>query len=132
MAELICIVCPKGCRLHVDETNGCSVTGNACPRGEAYGKAELTNPTRVITSTVRVHGALHARCPVKTNRPVPKHLIRQAVKALDTVELQAPVQMGQVILPDVCGTGICFVATRNLPKLNIQEELSDGTLHSGT
>ena len=44
MKELICIVCPRGCHLKVDEANGCKVTGNSCPRGEQYGKAELLNP----------------------------------------------------------------------------------------
>ena len=53
MKELICIVCPQGCHLKVDEENGCAVTGNSCPRGAEYGKAELTHPTRVVTSTVK-------------------------------------------------------------------------------
>ena len=56
MTELICIVCPKGCHLKVDEENGYAVTGNSCEKGAAYGKKELTNPTRVVTSTVRVEG----------------------------------------------------------------------------
>ena len=75
MKELICIVCPKGCRLRVDENDGYKVTGNTCPRGEEYGKMELTNPTRTITSTVAVRGAAHPRCPVKTTKPIPKGLI---------------------------------------------------------
>ena len=53
MKELICIVCPKGCHLKVDEENGCAVTGNGCPRGAEYGKSELLHPTRVLTSTVK-------------------------------------------------------------------------------
>ena len=67
MTELICIVCPKGCHLKVDEENGFAVTGNGCPRGEAYGYKELTNPTRVITSTVRVEGGALRRASVKTS-----------------------------------------------------------------
>ena len=65
MANIICIVCPKGCRLTVDE-NTLAVTGNGCPRGAEYGKNELTHPVRVVTSTVRVEGADICRCPVKT------------------------------------------------------------------
>ena len=57
MKELICIVCPRGCHLRVDEANDYAVTGNSCPRGAAYGRAELTHPTRVLTSTVRIDGA---------------------------------------------------------------------------
>lgn len=117
MKELICIVCPKGCHLQVDEENGFAVTGNACPRGAEYGKAELTNPTRVVTSTVAVTGAAHARCPVKTDRPIPKRLMFAAMQTLDDLVLKAPVALGQVVVKDVCGTGADFVATRALPEV---------------
>ena len=60
--ELICICCPKGCHLRVDTANDYAVTGNACPNGAAYGKEELTHPTRIITSTVRITGGLYPRC----------------------------------------------------------------------
>lgn len=71
MANIICIVCPKGCRLTVDE-NTLAVTGNGCPRGAEYGKNELTHPVRVVTSTVRVEGADICRCPVKTAAACPR------------------------------------------------------------
>ena len=114
MKELICIVCPKGCHLKVDENDNYSVTGNDCPRGAEYGKKELTAPTRVITSTVKVRGGLYGRCPVKTAAPIPKGLIFEAMKLLENVELQAPVRVGDVVVEDICGTGIAFVAARNL------------------
>ena len=114
MKELICIVCPKGCHLKVDEENGYAVTGNSCPRGEAYGKAELIHPTRVVTSTVRCSGGSRPRCPVKTNAPVPKDKIFEVVAALDAVDLQAPIKIGQVVIPNVCGTGADIVATKNI------------------
>lgn len=114
MKELICIVCPNGCRLRVDEDNGYQVTGNACPRGEKYGKAELLHPTRVLTGTVRLHGAALRRCPVKTAGPIPKERLLDAAQALSGVDAQAPVRMGDVVLPDVCGTGVDVVATRTI------------------
>ncbi len=114
MKELICIVCPKGCHLTVDEEHGCAVTGNGCPRGAEYGRRELTAPTRVVTSTVRCIGAAHPRCPVKTDRPIPKALIFDAMAALDAVELHAPVHIGDLVLENVCGSGANFVVTRNL------------------
>lgn len=116
MTELICIVCPKGCHLKVDEQNDYAVTGNSCPRGAEYGRAELTNPTRVVTSTVKIEGALHPRCPVKTNAPIPKKFVMDAVRALNGICLHAPVTVGQVILKNVCGTGVDFIATRNFEK----------------
>lgn len=116
MTELVCIVCPRGCHLQVDEQNGFAVSGNACPKGEDYGKKELQNPTRTLTSTVRVEGAHIPRLPVKTDREIPKKDIFAAVRLLDSITLKAPVQLGDVVLADILGSGTSFVATRSLPK----------------
>ena len=117
MKELICIVCPNGCHLLVDEENGFQVTGNACPRGEEYGRNELLHPVRVLTGTVRVRGAELARCPVKTGGPIPKELLLEAAKALCTVDAAAPVRRGDVVLENVCSTGVNVVATRDIECL---------------
>lgn len=114
MKELICIVCPNGCHLKVDEEKGYAVTGNRCERGAEYGRVELLSPTRVVTSTVRCTGASHPRCPVKTDRPVPKERIFDVMEALEGVSLAAPVSVGQVVIENVCGTGANIVATRDL------------------
>ena len=114
MKELICIVCPKGCHLKVDENNDYAVTGNGCPRGAEYGKAELTNPTRVVTSTVCIVGASLPRCPVKTDGVIPKGMIFEIMSALDEVELTAPVTVGDVVIENVCGTGVNVVAARTM------------------
>lgn len=114
MTELICIGCPKGCHLHVDENNNYEVTGATCEKGVAYGKIELTDPRRVLTSTVKIAGAALNRCSVKTNAPIPKGELFAVMKALDNVELQSPVRIGDVVISNVCGTGADIVATRNL------------------
>ncbi|MDE6931108.1 MAG: DUF1667 domain-containing protein [Oscillospiraceae bacterium] len=114
MKELICTVCPNGCRLRVDEENGCRVTGNACPRGEEYGKNEVLHPVRVLTGTVRLHGAALPRCPVKTRSPIPKEKLLEAAQALCQVDVQAPVHTGDVVLPDLCSTGVDLVAARTI------------------
>lgn len=112
MRELVCIVCPRGCHLKVDgELN---VTGNFCPKGAEYARAELTHPTRVVTSTVKVEGARYPRCPVKTVGPVPKEKIREVMAALEGVTLHAPVRVGDTVISDVCGTGVAVAATREL------------------
>lgn len=114
MKELVCIVCPRGCRLKVDEENGFQVTGNSCPRGAEYGKNEVSRPTRVITSTVKISGALYARCPVKTDKPVAKSKMLDIMKKLNGVELSSPVHIGDVVIADVDGEGANFVVTKNL------------------
>ena len=114
MKELVCIVCPKGCRLHVDEENDYSVTGNSCPRGEVYGHNEIKNPTRVLTSTVRLNGGLYRRCPVKTDRAVPKPKLMEIMRELNSVTLDAPVKAGHVVLSNVCGTDANVIVTKTL------------------
>jgi len=116
MKELICSVWPKGCHLQVDEDNGYAVTGNGCPRGAEYGKAELTNPTRVVTSTVRCTGGAYPRCPVKTDKPIPKGKMFEVMEELNRVELIAPVNVGQVVIENVCGTGVNVVSARTMKE----------------
>ena len=82
MKELICIVCPNGCHLQVDEASGYAVSGNQCPRGAEYGRTELLHPTRVLTTTVRLEGGALPRLPVKSSKDVPKPMLRELVLAL--------------------------------------------------
>jgi CxxC motif-containing protein len=112
MAELICIVCPMGCRLTVDDKM--NVTGNSCKRGEIYGKEEVTDPKRTVTSTVRIAGAPANRCPVKTDRPIQKHLIFRAMELLDSVELSSPVAAGEIVLKNILDTEVNFIATKSM------------------
>lgn len=123
MTELTCIVCPRGCRLKVDEANGYEVTGAACPRGIAYGKKELTNPTRTVTSTVAITGALHNRLPVKTSEEIDRALVQKAVDALKQVRVAAPVKTGDVVLKNVLGTGIDFIATKDMAQQKPSERM---------
>ena len=113
--ELICIGCPMGCPVTV-EMNGeeiASVSGNTCPRGDAYARKEVTNPTRIVTSTVKVEGGLVEMVSVKTKEDISKEKIFDCVKALKGLTVKAPVRIGDVILSDVAGTGVDVVATRN-------------------
>ena len=116
MKNMICIVCPKGCHLSVDDSDKSNlrVSGNACPRGKEYAIEELTAPKRMVTSTVVISGALHDRLPVKTAAPIPKGLIFEAVRALDGVRVSAPVKVGDVIVENVCGTGVDIIAARSM------------------
>ncbi|NLM19730.1 MAG: DUF1667 domain-containing protein [Clostridiaceae bacterium] len=112
--EIICIVCPRGCHLKVDPENDYEVTGNACPRGISYGKAELKNPTRVITSTVKIKGADLTRCPVKTNKAVPKAKMQEVMELINGVTLKAPVKVGDVIIERLLDTDASLVVCRDI------------------
>ncbi len=114
--KLTCIGCPMGCPLTV-VMNGeevVSVTGNTCKRGDIYARKEVTNPTRIVTSTVRVSGASIDMVSVKTKEDIPKGKIFDCVKALKEVEVSAPVHIGDVILKNVADTGVDIVATKNV------------------
>ena len=90
-----------------------TVTGNRCPRGAAYGEKEVTNPTRIVTSTVRVAGYPDAVVSVKTASDIPKGKIDDCMKALADVTVAAPIQVGDIILENVADTGVNIVATRS-------------------
>ena len=98
----------------VDEENDYKVTGNGCPRGAIYGKKECTHPTRVVTSTVKIVGAEIERLSVKTNGDIPKEKIFDVMKELNRVVVKAPVHREDVIVHDICGTGVDLVATKDL------------------
>ena len=91
-----------------------SVTGNTCKRGDIYARKEVTNPTRIVTSTVRVKGGCADMVSVKTKEDVPKEKIFDCVKALKGVTVKAPVHIGDVIVSDVAGTGVDIVATKEV------------------
>ena len=117
--EMICITCPVGCSLTVtqDETGAVlSVSGNHCPRGDAYARAELTHPVRMVTSTVRISGGLYPRLPVITTKPVPKEKIRDVMDVIDGVEAKAPVTIGEILVRDIAGTGADLAAERTMRR----------------
>lgn len=114
--ELICIGCPLGCPLTVTMENGevTAVEGNTCKRGDVYARKEVTNPTRIVTSTVMVEGGSDVTVAVKTQSDVPKAKIFECMKALKGVTVQAPVHIGDVIVANAADTGVDFVATSNV------------------
>lgn len=114
--NLTCIGCPLGCSLSVQIENEqvVSVSGNTCPRGDAYARKEVTNPTRIVTSTVRVAGANGGMVSCKTQEDIPKNMIFDVVNELKDVEVKPPVRIGDVLVENVAGTGVNVVATKNM------------------
>ena len=117
--ELVCIGCPLGCALTItmDGPEVVSVAGNTCPKGDAYARKEMTNPTRIVTSSVCVSGAAIAMVSCKTAGDVPKGKIFEVVEALQGITVPAPVAIGDVIVPDVAGTGVAVIATKDVPAV---------------
>ncbi len=114
MKELICIVCPRGCHLKVDEENGYTVTGNSCPRGEQYGRNEIKDPRRVLTSTVKIYGTAYRRCPVRTSAAIKKGDLFNAMKELNGVTLTSPVKRGDVVISNILSSGADLIVTKDM------------------
>lgn len=114
--ELTCIGCPLGCSITVTMENGIvtGVIGNTCPRGDAYARKEVTHPTRIVTSTVRVSGGKEIMVSCKTKTDIPKNKIFDVTNALKTITVKAPVRIGDILLHDAAGTGVEIIATKNV------------------
>ena len=117
--ELTCIGCPLGCAVTVEMEGSeiLRVSGHTCKLGEEYARKEVTTPTRIVTSIVRVIGGRIPMVSVKTKSDIPKSKIFECAKALQNVQVEAPVHIGDVIVENVAGTGVSVVATKNVEAL---------------
>ena len=121
---LTCIICPMGCSMEVEvETDAdgnkkvLSVKDNGCKRGEQYAAKELQNPTRTLTSTIKVEGGLLPLVPVKTADEVPKNMLLQCMEVVRRAGCKAPVKRGDILLYDILGTGINVIACADVEKV---------------
>ncbi len=117
--NLTCIGCPLGCQIEVmmDEDNEILlVTGNTCPRGEKYARKEVTAPTRIVTSSVRVYGSRTGErmVPLKTASDIPKDRIMDVIRDLRGVSVPCPVRIGDVLFKNIADTGVDMIATKNV------------------
>lgn len=112
--RFICIICPKGCEIDVitEGSRVVSVENYGCPRGKDYAVTEATDPKRLVFTTIRVNNGEVKMLSVKTEKPIPKRLIRDVMKELSTVVVDAPVEIGDVIVKNILNTGVDVIATR--------------------
>lgn len=118
--KLTCIGCPLGCSISVSLSNNgevSKITGNTCKKGEEYARKEVTNPSRVVTSIVKINNGDVNMVSVKTAEDIPKGKIFDCMEALKKVTVTAPVQIGEVIIKNVCGTGVDVIATKKVNAL---------------
>ncbi|MGC9359209.1 MAG: DUF1667 domain-containing protein [Anaerolineae bacterium] len=115
--SLICVTCPVGCNLTVvlDGDEIVEVRGAGCRRGEDFVREELTDPRRMLASTVRVAGGRYPLVPVRSVEPLPKALLLPTAQLLREIVLRAPVAEHQVVLQDVLDSGVSIVTSRSMP-----------------
>ena len=117
MKQLVCIGCPRGCRLTIDENNGeYTVTGNACPRGREFALSEMTAPKRTICSTVKTAFSDVPVLPVRVSDDIPKEKIFDVMREINAVTLKERIGRGDAVIKDVLGLGVDVIATSDLLK----------------
>lgn len=116
--EITCIGCPIGCMLEVTlEYNGVKeVKGYTCLKGKTYAIKECTNPTRILTSTVKVKNGISNVVSVKTKEDIPKDKISECMSKIRGLALEAPIKAGDVIVPDIAGTKVNMIATKGVAQ----------------
>lgn len=113
--EIICVACPKGCRLEVHRAQGEILVSDAeCKQGKEYAIGEINDPRRMVASTVRVNSCIHPLVPVYTESPFPKGKIKELLLEIRSIQIDAPVKIRQVIIKNALETGINIIASRDL------------------
>ena len=117
--QMICVCCPNGCLLttHKESDGSYTVTGNKCPKGESYAIAEMSAPKRNISSLIRITGGRDVVIPCKTSSEIPKNMIMEVMDSINAMSVSAPVHVGDVLIRNVCGTGVDIVATNDMPAV---------------
>ena len=114
--EIICTVCPRGCHIEVEGEGDVitSVTGHTCKRGLEYASAEFAHPVRILTTTVKIAGIQNDLLPVRSVKPIPKEKLFDCMEVIRNTQVHTPIVRYDVIIPNICGTGIDIVATRSV------------------
>lgn len=125
MKTFDCIVCPMSCRITAhEEIENIRVTGNRCLRGEVFVKQEMTCPMRMLTTTIRIHHALHPLLPVMTSQTIPKEKISDIMMLCNRLEVTAPISAGDIIVHNVLNTGADIIASRSYQKHDQSEHIA--------
>jgi CxxC motif-containing protein len=118
--EIICVGCPKGCRMKVEARGDRieNIEGFSCEKGKSYAQKEFENPTRILPTTVKVYGGDFPLVSVKTEKAIPRDRLLSAMEVIAEVEVKAPIELGDIVVKDILGTGVNVVATRRICKVN--------------
>ena len=116
-AMIICVGCPLGCEIKLTLNNNNEVTGvdgTKCKEGKEYALEEFTSPVRTLTATVITRSSVQPLLPVRTNKPILKMLLPQGMTVIAKTTVAPPVKMGDIVIPNILGTGVDVVASSDL------------------
>ncbi len=115
--KITCIRCPLGCEITVSKNDGeYETVGHQCQRGEKYAIQEATDPQRVLTTTIPIQSGIQQMLPVRSNKQLPKNMIKPGVEKLASMNVKAPVHCGDVIVHHFMDTTVDIIATRDVKR----------------
>lgn len=116
--DIRCIICPTGCLVHVEKVNGeLIIEGHSCKRGEEYAREEFIAPKRILTTTIRVENGFLPLIPVRSDKPIPKDKLKDALNEIASTKIDAPIIMGAILIENVLGLNINIIASRDLIEI---------------
>lgn len=122
--SITCIVCPLGCQMKLKVKNGKieDIRGNKCHQGIEYARQEFYNPQRVLTTTVRLKDNRLPLLPVRTDKPIPKRILKECVRYLAKIEVKPPVKLGEVIVPNILNSGANVISTKEVGSTHVHRK----------
>ncbi len=116
--DIRCIICPTGCLVHVENVNGeLIIEGHSCKRGVEYAREEFVAPKRILTTTMQVENGFLPLIPVRSDKPMPKEKLRDALKEIAQTVVNVPIKMGDILIENVLGLEINIIASRDLIEI---------------
>lgn len=113
--RLTCILCPVGCELEVDRAgDDLEVRGNQCDKGIGFADEEILHPKRNLATSVPLRGTASQMVSVRLSDPVPREMISPILAEIAGLRPEPPILRGQVLIPNVQGTGADVIATRTV------------------
>jgi CxxC motif-containing protein len=116
--NITCILCPIGCEIRVDKKKLNIIDGAKCNKGIEYSTTEISNPKRILTTSILVINGHLPLVSVKTSKPIPKEKIFKIIEIIKLRSVKAPIKIGQVIIKNILDTGSDIIATKSIEKYN--------------
>lgn len=113
-----CIVCPTGCSIKVigKDDKDIAYEGYHCKRGLEYAEQEFREPKRILTTTMKVENGALPLIPVRTDKPLLKQKLNEALLDIANSQVKAPIKMGDILIENILDQGINIIASRNLEE----------------
>jgi CxxC motif-containing protein len=116
--DIRCIVCPTGCLVHVENVNGeLIIEGHSCKRGEEYAREEFVAPKRILTTTMQIENGFLPLVPVRSDKPILKDHLEEALKEIAQTKIKAPIKMGEILIKNILGLEVNIIASRDLIEI---------------